>query len=102
MKHTFYVGFNGASQFGSVGGDGALHGTQIVSMNNVSNFEVINSINYSTNTGNAGTGMLNGNFVMSKKILDAYFYGNIPLSFYSIGTNISESQAYDMSIAIQN
>jgi hypothetical protein len=56
MKHTFYVGFNGASQFGSVGGDGALHGTQIVSMNNVSNFEVINSINYSTNTGNAGTG----------------------------------------------
>jgi hypothetical protein len=31
----------------------ALHGTQIVSMNNVSNFEVINSINYSTNTGNA-------------------------------------------------
>jgi hypothetical protein len=71
-------------------------------MNNVSNFEVINSINYSTNTGNAGTGMLNGNFVMSKKILDAYFYGNIPLSFYSIGTNISESQAYDMSIAIQN
>jgi hypothetical protein len=35
------------------GGDGALHGTQIVSMNNVSNFEVI-SINYSTNTGNAG------------------------------------------------
>jgi hypothetical protein len=48
----------------------ALYGTQIVSMNNVSNFEVINSINYSTNTGNAGTGMLNGNFVMSK-ILDA-------------------------------
>jgi hypothetical protein len=96
--------FQWSFSIGSVGGDGALHGTQIVSMNNVSNFEVINSINYSTNTGNAGTGMLNGNFVMSKKILDASttFYGNIPLSFYSIGTNISESQAYDMSIAIQN
>jgi hypothetical protein len=48
--------------------------------------------------------MLNGNFVMSKKNIRRfnYFYGNIPLSFYSIGTNISESQAYDMSIAIQN
>jgi hypothetical protein len=32
----------------------ALYMVQIVSMNNVSNFEVINSINYSTNTGNAG------------------------------------------------
>jgi hypothetical protein len=73
-------------------------------MNNVSNFEVINSINYSTNTGNAGTGMLNGNFVMSKKILDASttFLRKYTISFYSIGTNISESQAYDMSIAIQN
>jgi hypothetical protein len=81
MKHTFFVGFNGASQFGSVGGDGALHGTQIVSMNNVSNFEVINSINYSTNTGNAGTGMLNGNFVMSKKILGYWKY-TIKFLFY--------------------
>jgi hypothetical protein len=37
--------------------------------------------------------MLNGNFVMSKNIRRFnYFYGNIPLSFYSIGTNISESR----------
>jgi hypothetical protein len=46
--------------------------------------------------------MLNGNFVMSKKNIRRfnYFYGNIPLSF--LLEQIYESQAYDMSIAIQN
>lgn len=95
--NNFTVGFNGANVFGTRSDTHMPCGVDMHVGRSLGYTSYINGVNYADNVS-IGNASIEGNIHLQRRAAGGtLFYGNIPLSFYSVGTTLTDDQALSFS-----
>ncbi|HSE99901.1 MAG TPA: SGNH/GDSL hydrolase family protein [Nitrososphaeraceae archaeon] len=99
----FILACNNSDEVGAYSETNQPLGVNVITCRNDGLTSFNNGVNY-VDTKDIGSGVINGTFEASRRSYGDgnIFYSNIPLSFYSIGTSLTNKQATDMSKDIYN
>lgn len=99
----FILACNNSDEVGAYSETNQPLGVNVITCRNDGLTSFNNGVNY-VDTKDVGSGIIDGTFEASRRSYGGgnVFYGNIPLSFYSIGTSLTNKQSTDMSKDIYN